>query len=752
MPVYVVKALSDLETQAPQDLHVISIPLLNENSTDKTGIRGTVISKGCLICRGENPNGMLKTVIQDHDPQQSSASEKTSINAILFGELAKDFSHSVNQGDVVLMAGFTVKSTTEKKDRLHPCILHLDGQDACVYVCPSTPPSRQTSEPKYDYVPLNELQPGTVVNVYAVVTFFKQPFPTKGTDYCSTLKLTDQSGVKVGCTIFSSKLEDHPKIFMVGDIIRLHRMKTQMFSGSMSLLTSWRWSAVTFDGTVDSAIVPRTSSKTFHFGEEDRRMVATLRQWAAEHSLLPSEPTIPLSAVQPKTFFNLTCQVLAKACIDSSCILLKVWDGSKCTHPLVNVAVEPGTLEGASTLAKDRQNLTANILVFDNHVEFAQAVKPDMFLRIYNLHAVSQPQSVQLGGQQERLSFHLHGGNSFGRGLCVLPSDSPDLQQLKGVLESYVDIDNDNDDDLMNDDLYDMTWYTPPESLCMNRVEFSTVRTCEHSLLEVTLAQVKDSRPPAAFHVRAQVKSYQPRRLYQSLKLFCPQCKTIQEVPDEETLRRLFQEALSNSSSKPEDLTVTLVTNSKDLVYIQGGTFEEVCCLAPLYKKMIALTLTGGKRTLMDFTVPFLFCGKRRHYGCKRCSQPTLLGTFEGIDVWNKRNISEALGVQLMQYRLLMKLELEDGTASLEALVWEDAESFFHVSAADAADDQESQDQIQQITNMLLPPDSSMDERPWLDLCLSTYSVEDHGRSQVCCQILKTETRGALMGARSTRQ
>uniref|UniRef100_A0AAY4BDC5 Protection of telomeres protein 1 n=1 Tax=Denticeps clupeoides TaxID=299321 RepID=A0AAY4BDC5_9TELE len=479
------------------------------------------------------------------------------------------------------------------------------------------------SQPKYDYVPLNELQPGTVVNVYAVVTFFKQPFPTKGTDYCSTLKLTDQSGVKVGCTIFSSKLEDHPKIFMVGDIIRLHRMKTQMFSGSMSLLTSWRWSAVTFDGTVDSAIVPRTSSKTFHFGEEDRRMVATLRQWAAEHSLLPSEPTIPLSAVQPKTFFNLTCQVLAKACIDSSCILLKVWDGSKCTHPLVNVAVEPGTLEGASTLAKDRQNLTANILVFDNHVEFAQAVKPDMFLRIYNLHAVSQPQSVQLGGQQERLSFHLHGGNSFGRGLCVLPSDSPDLQQLKGCVP------------------WDSAHKHNEQSRCIfsmsntNLSFLSVVRTCEHSLLEVTLAQVKDSRPPAAFHVRAQVKSYQPRRLYQSLKLFCPQCKTIQEVPDEETLRRLFQEALSNSSSKPEDLTVTLVTNSKDLVYIQGGTFEEVCCLAPLYKKMIALTLTGGKRTLMDFTVPFLFCGKRRHYGFVSAKQKGC------IDVWNKRNISE---------------------------------------------------------------------------------------------------------------
>lgn len=34
---------------------------------------------------------------------------------------------------------------------------------------------------RYTYVPLNELKPSRIVNVYGVVTFFKQPFPTKGT-------------------------------------------------------------------------------------------------------------------------------------------------------------------------------------------------------------------------------------------------------------------------------------------------------------------------------------------------------------------------------------------------------------------------------------------------------------------------------------------------------------------------------------------------------------------------------------------
>lgn len=38
-----------------------------------------------------------------------------------------------------------------------------------------------TKVPKYTYVRLKDLKLGTVVNVYGVVVFFKQPFRTRGT-------------------------------------------------------------------------------------------------------------------------------------------------------------------------------------------------------------------------------------------------------------------------------------------------------------------------------------------------------------------------------------------------------------------------------------------------------------------------------------------------------------------------------------------------------------------------------------------
>lgn len=33
-------------------------------------------------------------------------------------------------------------------------------------------------------------------------------------------------------------------------------------------------------------------------------------------------------------------------------------------------------------------------------------------------------------------------------------------------------------------------------------------------------------------------------------------------------------------------------------------------------------------------------------------------------------------------------------------------------------------------------------ERPWLDLCLSAYTVEENGRTQACYQVMNTEAKG----------
>ncbi|GLD61748.1 protection of telomeres protein 1 [Lates japonicus] len=130
MPLCVLSEGAGPGTQVPAHLTRISIPLIT-SSTDcfnKT-VKGKVIRKGPLVSLAAD-DFILKTVIQEEEVLQSIAS----INVVLFGALAKDFSQSVSQGDVVVASGFTVsKSPTVNKDKLHPCNLLLSGDDACLY-------------------------------------------------------------------------------------------------------------------------------------------------------------------------------------------------------------------------------------------------------------------------------------------------------------------------------------------------------------------------------------------------------------------------------------------------------------------------------------------------------------------------------------------------------------------------------------------------------------------------------------------
>uniref|UniRef100_A0A8C9TBA3 Protection of telomeres protein 1 n=1 Tax=Scleropages formosus TaxID=113540 RepID=A0A8C9TBA3_SCLFO len=728
MQIRVVDAAANAGPQVPAHLQRIFIPQLTLSSicTHKF-VKGKVIQK-CPLVDLDKDNYILKTVIQEHKPQHDVPPGLTDINVIFFGKLAKEFLETVQQEDVVVLTGFTIgRSPTAIKDGLHSCYLQLAGGEAHVYSLSPSVIVTVNPKPKYTYTPLKDLKPGMIVNIYGVVTFFKQPFRTKGTDYCSTLKITDESSVKIGCSVFSEKVEEHPKVFKNGDIIRLHRVKVQFFNGSVNVVTSLGFSVLTFDGSVGTPIVPCTSSRNFHFSEQDKQTVERLRQWATNQALLAAPSTVQLAHVQPSMYFDLTCQLLAKAKMDGSCTLLKVWDGTRCAHPLLNVFVKPEALEGSVNVASGT-DLVANVLVYDNHVEVAQELKPGTFLRIYNLHAILQTTSTT----PSHLCFHLHGGTSYGRGLRVLPKDSLDLQQLHRTLELVTTSCEEALDDPVD------IWSTPPESLSVI-CPFSpaAVRTCDHTLEQVPLSNVKSCTPPRLFHVRAQVRSFQPRRLYQALKLRCPHCRALFDIPDDEALASVFQKAIRgvrfgslswaatgflDSSETGRKIAIHLPNwDKEELIFLEGATLEEVCCISKNLSNIVPVRSCGESMVPMDLSVPFLFQGKKRHYGSGR---------------------TPILGIQPLQYALLMKMELEDESGSLETLLWDDAEKFFQVTAADVAVSQELQNKIQWTMNRLCPPGSTIAERPWLELCIAVYTVEEGGRSTVCYQVLNTESTG----------
>ncbi|CAL8322739.1 unnamed protein product [Gadus morhua 'NCC'] len=72
-------------------------------------------------------------------------------------------------------------------------------------------------------------------------------------------------------------------------------------------------------------------------------------------------------------------------------------------------------------------------------------------------------------------------------------------------------------------------------------------------------------------------------------------------------------------------------------------------------------------------------------------------------------------------------------------LTWR--ETFFQVSLEEVAANQEAQNKISKTMDFLCPLGRSIAKHPWLDLCLSTYTVKtDGGPNRVCYQVCQTST------------
>ncbi|XP_010794046.1 transformation/transcription domain-associated protein-like [Notothenia coriiceps] len=105
--------------------------------------------------------------------------------------------------------------------------------------------------------------------------------------------------------------------------------------------------------------------------------------------------------------------------------------------PLVSALNGSQTLvsQGLRTLELCVDNLQPDFLYDHIQPVRAELMQPGEFLRIYNLRAI--PGSSKVPGltssqkELDHLAFHLHGGNTFGRGIRVLPEDCPDVQEMK---------------------------------------------------------------------------------------------------------------------------------------------------------------------------------------------------------------------------------------------------------------------------------------------------------------------------------
>ncbi|NXA29061.1 POTE1 protein, partial [Ibidorhyncha struthersii] len=534
MPVQLLKIIKGKsKTPLPSHLQKEDLKHLQEgfDHTNKY-FQGKVILSYPLTKLGDGTD-FFKVVLQDLD---NSCSRINSINTLIYGKMAEDCAKVIHHGDALVVAGFKLaKSPTAREDGRHSCHLEVSEEaGSAIYVreClnifflfPDFIMHFQSVAPKYVYTPLNHLKDGTIVNLYGVVKFFKPPYVSKGTDYCSVVTLVDPSNVKLTCTLFNGNLDSLPKIYKVGDIVRFHRIKIREYNGQMQGITSVGFASLTFDGTVGAPVVPRSSSKVYTFMDEEQKTIEELRVWAASN-LSISGPAAKLSGVQPMLFFDLTCQLVGKAKVDGSSFLLKVWDGTKCPYPTWKVPVEARDLEGEKVLLHQLRNLTVDILVYDNHVQLAKSLKVGSFLRIYSIHT---KQASADNEDVSHIEFHLHGGTCYGRGIGVLPESNPDVKELKTFLESVDLADSQNMESMSSVEL-DGTFnnVTDLESHLQRCQQLSvTVLTDHQDLNNTELKTILNSTAPQQYRVRAKLRTYKPQKLYQSVKLHCSKCNSL---------------------------------------------------------------------------------------------------------------------------------------------------------------------------------------------------------------------------------
>ncbi|XP_069759455.1 protection of telomeres protein 1 isoform X2 [Narcine bancroftii] len=539
--------------------------------TDKY-VKGTISVKypSCKLGTGEK---VFKIVLEESSLQPPT-SNQASINTFIFGELVGDCENVLKQGDTVVLTNFQVsKSPSAGQDGRHAFQFELsDETGGTVFVCSRAENNlapiirrQKVGMKDYTYVPLNRIKDGALVNVYGVVKFFKPPYRSKGTDYCTTVTIVDPSDEKLHCVFFGGNADQLPKIYKVGDVVRFHRVKIQAFNHELQAISAPGFSALTFDGAQNAPIKPRTASKSYCFKSTDQRMVEELRRWAnANTSIFKSG--IKLSDVKPAEYFDLTCQLIAKAPVDRSAMMLKVWDGTKCPHVLKHVPVDSKTLEGDLGEIHRLRQLTVDVLVYDNHTNVANSLKLGTYLRICNIHAKVTTASTEKYNEsvdaEPGMEFQLHGGTSYGRGIMVLPSDSSDVQQLKQSLQSDFPSDQDSMEDLSQLDILNSSseLSVPQEisSTCVERCheEPATVLTAHQHISPTSLKEVLDRTAPCKYRTRAKLVNYEPKALYQSVKLYCSKCHSLQEIPDDDDIDTLLEEAFSADAathSQPHD-------------------------------------------------------------------------------------------------------------------------------------------------------------------------------------------------------
>ncbi|KAL6085815.1 hypothetical protein STEG23_036497, partial [Scotinomys teguina] len=294
----------------------------------------------------------------------------------------------------------------------------------------------------------------------------------------------------------------------------------------------------------------------------------------------------------------------------------------------------------------------------------------------------------------------------------------------------------------------------------------ATTLTDHHFLEKTSLCAILKQRVPQQYRILAKLRSYEPKRLLQSVKLLCPKCHSLQEVPYEKNVDTILQNAATKAPESKlqgtslydsqvwntegqggRQVVVHFVKNdgilplsNECLILIEGGRLCEISKLSSMFHSVIPVRSGPEDLELLDLAVPFLIRGKVCHYGCKQCSnlRPIQnLSTISNKRIWIPSSVAEVLGIVPLQYVFVMTFTFDDGTGVLDAYL-KDSEKFFQIPASEILTDNNLQRNLEKIMNVICPPGIKIDAYPWLECLIKSYNVTRGAEQQRCYQIFDT--------------
>ncbi|XP_076814205.1 uncharacterized protein LOC143460535 [Clavelina lepadiformis] len=287
-------------------------------------------------------------------------------------------------------------------------------------------------------------------NVFGVVIDHRPVEKSKGSDFYSILRIVDPTlctgeGVKV--TLFHRDDNFFPKINQ-WDIVRLHRVKSSLFNGQLSLISTHGWSWIIWSGKPDQNNQDdfQTPSLTCTIVESDKTKIRELRRWITKEGFMEldqaqneygNDNDQKLENVVPGSFFNIICQVTGMVKVRDNFVCLKVWDATLPHHRIESPDFEGCVMETLSCM-QAIDDYMVDVGIFDNHVNTVEEEEIFLgsFVRIRNLHAYVKSRNVDSAAVN--MELNLHGGITFNRGIVSLDEGSDCVENLKEEMTNII--------------------------------------------------------------------------------------------------------------------------------------------------------------------------------------------------------------------------------------------------------------------------------------------------------------------------